>query len=72
MPASAIDPDSDLRDRLVTWDVGPLSPAAIARALAAGCARAEALRRAGLVFGAVLVLRGATATVGAAPAQIAA
>ncbi len=72
MPARDIDPDSDLGGRLVTWEVGALSPADIERALSAGSARAEELRRAGLLFGAVLVLRGRTSVVGAAPERIAA
>jgi hypothetical protein len=57
-PASSIDPDSDLGERLITWDVGALTPPEIDRALTAGVARAEALRQAGLIWGAVLVLRG--------------
>jgi ApbE superfamily uncharacterized protein (UPF0280 family) len=72
VPASDIDPDSDLGGRLVTWDVGALHAPDIEVALAAGRARAEGLRRAGLLFGAVLVLRGRTAVIGAAPQQIAA
>jgi ApbE superfamily uncharacterized protein (UPF0280 family) len=72
VPACDIDPDSDLGDRPVTWDVGALSAAEVDTALAAGQARAEGLRRAGLLFGAVLVLRGRAVVVGAAPEQIAA
>jgi ApbE superfamily uncharacterized protein (UPF0280 family) len=56
-PAEDLDPDSDLGDRLVTFAVGALSPDEIDRALAAGLARAESLRRAGLIHGAVLVLQ---------------
>jgi hypothetical protein len=56
-PASDIDPDSDLGDRLVTLAVGDLAPAEIDRALAAGLVVAEHLRRAGLIHAAVLVLR---------------
>lgn len=63
-PASGIDPDSDLGDRLVTLDVGALSKDDIEAALAYGVARAEALRRSGLIHGAVLVLRRRFATVG--------
>jgi ApbE superfamily uncharacterized protein (UPF0280 family) len=72
VPASDIDPDIDLGGRLVTWDVGALREAEIEQALGAGAARAQALRRAGLLFGAVLVLRGRTAVIGAAPERIAA
>ncbi len=57
-PASAIDPASDLGDRSITFDVGPLSGHEIETALDAGEARAEALLRDGLINGAVLVLRG--------------
>jgi uncharacterized protein len=62
--AASIDPDSDLGERLITWDVGALTPAEIATALAPGLARAEMLRRAGLIWGAVLVLRGHTMVTG--------
>ena len=57
-PAYAIDPDSDLGARLVTWGVLALSRADIAEALDAGRVVAEALRRAGLIDGAVLALQG--------------
>jgi ApbE superfamily uncharacterized protein (UPF0280 family) len=58
LPASAIDPASDLGDRLVTVDVGSLDAAGIDAALDAGEAMADALIRAGLIDGAVLALRG--------------
>jgi ApbE superfamily uncharacterized protein (UPF0280 family) len=57
-PASSIDPDSDLGDRPITWDVGVLAPADVARALEGGRLVAERMRRAGLIDGAVLCLRG--------------
>jgi ApbE superfamily uncharacterized protein (UPF0280 family) len=57
-PASDIDPASDLGDRLVTFDVGPLSDADIDAALDAGGAMADRLIRDGLIDGAVLALRG--------------
>jgi uncharacterized protein len=57
-PASELDPDSDLGDRLVTVAVGALTPAEIERALAAGAARAEAYRRQGLIIAAALMLAG--------------
>jgi uncharacterized protein len=56
-PATAIDPDSDLGDRLVTLAIGDLTAAEIDRALASGLAVADRLRRAGLIHAAVLVLR---------------
>ncbi|WP_324134189.1 UPF0280 family protein [Bosea sp. (in: a-proteobacteria)] len=55
-PARDLDPDSDLRDLPVTVDVGPLSPEAIAAALGSGVRMAEALRRDGLIEGALLAL----------------
>jgi len=58
VPASEIDPDSDLGDRLVTLNVGKLFESDIRAALQAGMAKAETLRHAGLIFGAVLLLRG--------------
>jgi ApbE superfamily uncharacterized protein (UPF0280 family) len=57
VPASDVDPDSDLGDRLITLAVGELAPVEIDRALASGFAIADRLRRAGLIHGAVLVLR---------------
>lgn len=57
-PACDIDPDSDLGDRLVTWDVLALAPPQVAAALDAGQALADALRRRGLIDGAVLALGG--------------
>ncbi|WP_270933960.1 UPF0280 family protein, partial [Falsiroseomonas oryzae] len=41
-PARSLDPDSDLGERLVTVEVGPLASQDAAAALAAGVARAEA------------------------------
>lgn len=58
VPASSIDPDSDLGERLVTQDVGPLSAQDIATALDAGLAVAEDFRRGGLIEGAALFLGG--------------
>jgi uncharacterized protein len=55
-PASELDPDSDLADRLVTVAVGALTAAEIETALAAGAARAEAYRRRGLIIAAALML----------------
>lgn len=62
VPASSVDPDSDLGERLVTWDVGALADREIDAALAAGRAKAQALLRAGLITGAYLALRGRMAT----------
>ncbi|MFL5178953.1 MAG: UPF0280 family protein [Microvirga sp.] len=66
-PASALDPDSDLGDRLVTSAVGPLTEAEIRQALTNGRSRAERLIARGLIGGAALMLRGQS-LVAAAPA----
>jgi len=63
-PANDLQPDSDLRARLVTRDVGFLSYAEIAAALEAGAACARNLLAAGLIEGATLRLLGATVEVG--------
>ncbi|SMH37870.1 UPF0280 family protein [Mesorhizobium australicum] len=64
--AASLQPDSDLGERLVTTDVGVLSPAEIHEALARGLAEAEELAGAGLIEGAALFLAGASrVTVGA-------
>ncbi len=57
-PARALDPDSDLGDRLVTTAVGPLPDATITSALRAGRAAAERLIDLGLILGAALALQG--------------
>src|SRR5829696_1981886 len=66
-PASALDPDSDLGDRLVTSAVGPLTEAEIRQALTNGRWSAERLIARGLIGGAALMLRGQS-LVAAAPA----
>jgi uncharacterized protein len=66
-PASALDPDSDLGDRLVTVAVAPLSEAEISTALAAGRARAESYRQQGLIIDAALLLACRTETLGVVP-----
>jgi uncharacterized protein len=68
VPASDIDPDSDLGRRPVTRSVGALTPEEIRHALAAGVVEATALHRQGLIHGAVLALRGYYRLVGAVPA----
>jgi ApbE superfamily uncharacterized protein (UPF0280 family) len=57
-PACEIDPDSDLGDRLVTWDLLAISGNDIATSLDAGAALADALCALGRIEGAVLCLRG--------------
>ncbi len=58
LPASSIQSDSDLGERLVTRDVGPLATDEIETALAAGLAEAERLRAAGLIVSAAMHLQG--------------
>ncbi len=65
VPASHLQPDSDLGDRLVTRAVPELSAAQRAGALEAGLARAQDLVRRGLIQAAALHLQGETASTGA-------
>lgn len=60
VPARDLAPDSDLGDRLVTQEVGRLSPAEIAMALDSGLAVAEDFRRRGLIAASALFLAGQT------------
>ncbi len=70
-PASDIDPDSDLGDLAITWDVGPLTTQEIHSALEAGNHVAAQLRQSHLIEGAVLCLRGQNIVCGAAALEIA-
>ncbi len=70
VPASTLDPDSDLGDRLVTVEVGPLSREEIATALEGGRARAESFRVGGLIRDAALTLRGETVALGRLAASL--
>jgi ApbE superfamily uncharacterized protein (UPF0280 family) len=65
-PATDLDPDSDLGDRLVTTAVGPLTPEEVEAALTAGAARAAAWCEAGLIRAAALRLAGRARVVGTA------
>ena len=65
-PARELAPDSDLGDRPVTIDVGPLPPAEAARALDRGAAHARSLLDRGLIRAAFLVLDGQGRSVGRA------
>ena len=62
-PARAVKEDSDLGDLPVTVEVGPLPPATVREALAAGARAATALRARGLVRAAYLALQGRTTSV---------
>jgi hypothetical protein len=64
-PASALDPDSDLGDRLVTVAVGEMPRHAVRAALEAGRRRAAACQARGLIVDAVLVLQDESAGLGA-------
>lgn len=64
IPASEIDPQSDLGDRPVTRDVGKLSGNDIARALASGEDEARALLTSGSIVAASLRLCGETRVIG--------
>lgn len=57
-PASFLQPDSDLGERLVTVGVGWLSRQDVARALETGLSKAEELRERGLIAAAALFLDG--------------
>jgi uncharacterized protein len=63
-PARDLDPQSDLGDRLVTTEVGPLAANEIELALAAGALEAEHWRRAGVIEAAALRLGEASRLVG--------
>ncbi|AZO79587.1 MULTISPECIES: UPF0280 family protein [unclassified Bosea (in: a-proteobacteria)] len=62
LPASSIQADSDLGERLVTRNVGPLAADEIETALDAGLAEAERLREAGLIVSAAMHLKGVSRT----------
>ena len=58
VPARALDPDSDLGERLVTVAVERLSPTAVEAALAAGAARARSFLADGRILGALIAVQG--------------
>ena len=68
-PASSLQPDSDLGARLITREVGALSPGEIAAALDAGADCARQWLGAGLIEAAALRLSGATRIVGTKAVQ---
>ena len=63
-PASALADDSDLGLRLVVTHVGELSPDEIEQALARGLAAGEAMRVAGHIVGAAVLLKGRSKVAG--------
>ncbi|MEO8477693.1 MAG: UPF0280 family protein [Actinomycetota bacterium] len=56
VPAAELAPDSDLGERLVTVDVGPLSDDEMDQAIAAGLAEADRMRADGSIVAAVICL----------------
>lgn len=69
-PASELDDNTDLGDRLVTVGVGELDAGTIREAVAAGARRAEGMVAAGLIEAAVIVLRDEIHAVGDVPAAL--
>lgn len=65
-PATELDPDSDLGDRPVTVEVGPLAPDRVARALDRGLARARAMAGRGLIVDALVSVQGRARALGPA------
>jgi hypothetical protein len=63
-PACEVDDNTDLGDRLVTVDVGRLPVDLVDEALERGAARADQLRRRGLIWGGVIVLQNFVRVVG--------
>ena len=70
VPASELDPDSDLGSRLVTAEVGALGPDEVARAVERGVDEAERMRDDGLIVAAVLCLEDRVARVAAPSAPV--
>ena len=68
VPASDVDDNTDLGDRLVTVDVGRLKVETVKRALSSGANKAGKMLQAGLIFGAVLVLKDEVMLIGDVPA----
>lgn len=69
-PASSVDDNTDLGERLVTVEVGALDADSIDRALASGAEKARALVARQVVWGAALMLQGQVRLVGAPPAHL--
>ena len=66
-PASSLEDDTDLGERLVTAKVGELDPGTVNAALDAGTRVAAAMEAAGLICAAALFLRGEKRAVGTGP-----
>ena len=63
-PAMALSPDSDLGERLVTVEVGTLSPSKAARAIEHGVIFADDILQRGLILDALITLQGGSRVVG--------
>lgn len=70
VPASELDPDSDLGDQPVTVEVGDLDTATVALALEKGAASADSMVQGGHISAAVLVLQKEFRVVGSVPAGL--
>lgn len=70
VPASELEPESDLGDRLVTAGVGALEPDEVGRALERGIEEAERMRDDGRIIAAVLCLEDRVARVAAPSAPV--
>lgn len=70
VPATELNDQSDLGERLVTVGVGELDHGAVDTALAAGFATARRMQDAGLIAGAVLVLKKEMRATGSLPAAL--
>ena len=69
-PASELDPDSDLGERMVTVEVGALGSDEVARALERGVDEAERMRHDGLIVASVLGLEDRVSRVAAPSAPV--
>ena len=69
-PASEMDDNTDLGDRLVTADVGEIGRDAVDAALDAGAAEAVRMLGAGLIAGAAILLKNEIRAVGDVPAAL--
>lgn len=65
VPARELSPDSDLEDRLVTVEVGPLPAEKVEQALAAGAVEAQDMAARCLILQALITLQGRSRVVGA-------
>lgn len=69
-PASEMDDNTDLGDRLVTTEVGEIGRDALEEALDAGASEAARMLGAGLIAGAAIVLKNGIRAVGDVPAAL--